>query len=161
MALLFILLIGLAALFSLVQAIRIKDKFSRIINVIMVIAVGVSLVPNPHIAIDGYYLYMIACLLVILYSFNDSSFDWIKRSILIVMGIIPLLATLFWLQKWPYTQEIWYLCIIPVLSYIFIITREIRSYQIEIGFLTVLMVDALIKTVIVFSSTESVIPTQG
>ena len=141
----------LAGIFALIQAIRVKDTFARVINIVLVVSIAVSMIPQPQVAVDGYYLYIIGCLLVILYAFSDSSFSNVKKTMLIGMGAIQMTSHLFWVEQWPGTVYMFWLSVLSVISYIFIITREIREYQIEIGFLTVLMVDALIKTAIVFS----------
>ena len=92
------------------------------------------------------------CLLVILYAFSDSSFGTNKKTILITIGSIELTAHLFWLQQWPGVEIIFWACLISVGLYIFVVTKKIREYQIEIGFLTVLMVDALIKGMMALSA---------
>lgn len=148
---LFIILIILAGLFALIQVFRVKDTFSRVINGVFAVALGVTMIPVPAVAIDGYYLFLIGCLLVILYTFSDNSFGTVKKSLLIVMAGIQLFATLFWLQQWPGADILSLACLITVGIYVFVITKEIRTYQIEIGFLTVLMVDGLIKSIIALS----------
>jgi hypothetical protein len=149
---LFIILIILAAIFALIQAFRVKDKFARIINVVVSVAIGVSLIPVKAIAIDGSYLFLIGCLLVMLFAFSDNSFGNLKKSVLITIGGIQLVSHLFWLQQWPGMEYLLWSCFISVALYIFVVTKEIREYQIEIGFLTVLMVDALIKGMMVLSA---------
>lgn len=155
---LFIILMILAGVFALVQAIRIKDTFARIINAVMAVSVGVSIIPIAQVAIDGHYLYVIGCLLVVLYAFSDSSFTIQKKIILIGMGLIQMTSHLFWLMQFPGVAILSWASILSVFAYIFVVTKEIREYQIEIGFLTVLMVDALIKSVIVLSGSSLIVP---
>lgn len=155
---LFIILMILAGIFALIQAIRIKDTFARIINAVMAVSVGVSVIPIPQVAIDGHYLYVIGCLLVVLYAFSDSSFNNQKKAILIGMGAIQLASHLFWLMQFPGVGVFSWASILTVLAYIFVVTKEIRAYNFEIGFLTVLMVDALIKSMIVLSGSSLIVP---
>ena len=153
---LFIILIVLAGGFALVQAIRIKDTFARVINLIFAVSIGLTFVPITELSAARYSIFILGCLTVILYAFSDSNFSLQKKVTLIGTGSIQLAAMLFFALQWPGTEILFYACTLTVIAYIFIITRDIQEYQIEIGFLTVLMVDALIKAMMVFSSSDGI-----
>lgn len=151
MAVLFLILIVLSGLFALIQVFRIKDTFARVINGVFAVAIGVSFIPVPQVAIDGYYLFVIACLLVVLYPFQDSSFSQQKRLFIASMGGIQMIATVFFVAQWPYVDFVFAVGLITVFIYIFLVSRDIQTYKEEIGFLTVLMVDGLIKSLLIIS----------
>lgn len=150
---LFIILIVLAGSFALIQAIRVKDTFARVINVIFTVAIALTFVPIKELSAARYSIFILGCLTVILYAFSDSSFSATKKAILSTMGGIQLFAMLFFAMKWPGTEVLFYCSILTVITYIFVVSKEIREYQTEIGFLTVLLVDALIKSMMVLAST--------
>lgn len=152
---LFLILIILAAVFAIIQVFRVKDTFARIINGVLGVAIGVSLIPIPQVAIDGYYLFIIGCLLVILYAFQDSSFTNLKKGLLVGMGALQMIAMIFFIMRWPYVAEIFLSCLLTVFAYLFIVSRDLSSFKNEIGFLTVLMVDGLIKAMMIMGSTNA------
>ena len=149
---LFIILIVLAGGFALVQAVKIKDSFARSINLIFAVSIRLTFVPITQLSAARFSLFIIGCLTVVLYAFSDGTFSTLKKTTLAGMGAIQLGAMLFFAMNWPGTALWFYACTLTVIAYIFLVTKNIRAYQIEIGFLTVLMVDALIKVMMVFSS---------
>ena len=153
---LFIILIVLAGGFALLQAIRIKDTFARTINLIFAVSIALTFVPITALAAARYSIFILGCLCVVLYAFSDGNFSTMKKTILIGMGGLQLAAMLFFAMRWPGTDILFYSTVLTVIAYIFIVTKDIREYQIEIGFLTVLMVDALIKSMMVFSSSDGI-----
>lgn len=151
---LFISLIISAGIFAFIQIFRIKDTFARVINGILAASIGVSFIPVPEIAIDGYYLFAIGCLLVILYAFSDSDFTSLKKGILISMGGIQLLGMAFLLGKYPHVDLIFLGGFGTIGIYIFAVTKKIKLFFNEIGFMTVLMIDAFIKCMMVLSASN-------
>lgn len=145
MSQIFVILIILSGVFALVQIFKVDDKFARVINGIFAVAIGVSFIPVPEIAIDGYYLFAIGCLVVVLYPFSDNSFDLKKQVIIGGMGFIQFMTMIFFLGKYPGTDMAFMASSLTIVAYLYIVAKEIRLYKNEIGFLTVLMVDALIK----------------
>jgi hypothetical protein len=141
----FLVLILLAGIFSLVHIFKAKDKFAKVINGTFVAAIGVSFIPIPQIAIDGYYLFAIGCVLVILYAFSDGSFTIQKKGLLIGSGLAQLTGIVFFLGKYPYTNIAYLLGLVTIVSFSVFVLKNIRNYANEIGFLAVLMADALIK----------------
>lgn len=148
----FIIIIVAAGLFGLIQIFKIKDKFAKVINLLYAIAIGVSLIPLPQIAIDGFYLFGITHLVVLFYVFHNEEFANEKKAIISTMAVIQLLATLFWLMQYPYANLIFLMGAITLITFIFITVKRIQDYKNEIGFLTVLAADGLIKCATVFLS---------
>lgn len=158
MSQLFFILIILSGIFALIQIFKIDDKFARVINGIFAVAIGVSFIPIPEIAIDGYYLFAIGCLVVVLYPFSDNSLNVKKQVIIAGMGFIQFMTMIFFLGKYPGTEMAFMASGITIIAYFYVVSKEIRLYKNEIGFLTVLMVDALIKVgtiVLSYTNTEA------
>jgi hypothetical protein len=148
----FLIIILLAGFFALTQIFKSKDKFAKVINGVYAAGIAISFVPVPQIAIDGYYLFAIGNLMVILYAFSDDGFSKSKQAILIIMGAIQLLASVFVLNSYPFEWLVSLMGIITLGCYVFILTKDIKNYKNEIGFLSVLAADAFIKVAVVMSS---------
>lgn len=149
----FLVLILLAGVFALISIFRVKDTFARIINGTFVVAIGVSFVTIKEIAIDGYYLFLIGCVLVILYAFSDSSFSNQKKGIIIAMGAAQLVGMVFYLGSFPHTDIAYLAGIVTIICFSVVVSRNIRNYSNEIGFLAVLMADAIIKVSMILLAT--------
>ena len=141
----YLVLILLAGVFSLVHIFKAKDRFAKIINAAFVVAIGVSFVPIPEIAIDGYYLFAIASIMVVLYAFSDSSFSNSKKGVLIGSGLAQMTGTLFFVGRLPHTDLAYMAGIITIILFFAVVSRQIKDYANEIGFMAVLMADAIIK----------------
>jgi len=141
----FIIIIVAAGLFGLLQIFKIKDKFAKVINLLYAIAIGVSLIPMPQIAIDGFYLFGLTHLVVLFYVFHNEEFSNEKKGLISMMALIQLSATIFWLMNYPYQTIVFLLGTVTLAAFIFIVVRRIQDYKNEIGFLTVLAADGLIK----------------
>lgn len=151
----FIIIIVAAGLFGLLQIFKIKDKFAKVINLMYAIAIGVSLVPIPQIAIDGFYLFGLTHLAVLFYVFHNEGFSNEKKGLMSMMALIQLAATLFWLMNYPYQQIVFLLGLITLAAFIFIVAKRIQDYKNEVGFLTVLAADGLIKAGTILISLSS------
>lgn len=151
----FIIIIVAAGLFGLLQIFKIKDKFAKVINLMYAIAIGVSLVPIPQIAIDGFYLFGLTHLAVLFYVFHNEDFSNEKKGLMSMMALIQLAATLLWLMNYPYQQIVFLLGLITLAAFIFIVAKRIQDYKNEVGFLTVLAADGLIKAGTILISLSS------
>jgi len=147
-----LIIIVLAGLFALIQLFKSKDKFAKVIHGVYVVGIAISFVPVPQIAIDGFYLFAAGNLMVVLYAFSDDGFLKSKQTILILMGGIQLLASFFILGKFPYAGIVSLMGLITLGCFVYVLVKDIKTYKNEIGFLSVLAADALLKVLIVLES---------
>jgi hypothetical protein len=99
----YLVLILLSGVFSLIHIFKAKDKFAKVINATFVASIGVSFIPQPQVAIDGYYLFAIGCIMVVLYAFSDGNFSNNKKIVLIGSGLAQMIGTLFFVGRFPHT----------------------------------------------------------
>ena len=83
------------------------------------------------------------------------SFSPTKKGVLIGSGGAQLLGVLFFLGQYPYVQIAYLAGLITIGLFFFVVSKNIKNYANEIGFLAVLMADAVIKvtaTLIAYAS---------
>jgi hypothetical protein len=149
----YLVLILLSGVFSLIHIFKAKDKFAKVINATFVASIGVSFIPQPQVAIDGYYLFAIGCIMVVLYAFSDGNFSNNKKIVLIGSGLAQMIGTLFFVGRFPHTDIAYLAGIITIIFFVGFVSRKIKDYANEIGFMAVLMADALIKVSLILFST--------
>ena len=139
-------LLGPAAVFTLFRAILIKDKWSRILNLAFVLSVVLLLLPYRPTKIDGVNLFIICCGGVLLYAFSNSNFDSAKKWTLAYFSFTSGIAFMLlrsgpnnWVELLNYTGILNF----ALFGYIIISKRD--KYMREIGFLTVLTTEAMIR----------------
>ena len=141
------IIIILAGAFALLQIFKIKDRFAQVINGLYALSFGLSFVNSAAIRLDSFYLFGITHVLVIIYIIHNSEFANQKKVVIGTMTVIQLLSTLFILSRWPYALEVIFLGIITIVAFLFAVTRDIKSYKTEIGFMVVLVADAVVKLI--------------
>ena len=143
----FKILIGLAAVFALLQLIRIEDKYAKWLTVGMAISISLTLLPFAPLIRDGAISYVLVLFLSILYVFapteSDSTLE--KKSLMTLVFVIPMLAMLLELNGMAGVGEIRYVCSISVIAYLYGVLRSPASYKNEIGMLTIPATDAFIR----------------
>ncbi|MEO9532799.1 MAG: hypothetical protein ABJG68_17395 [Crocinitomicaceae bacterium] len=141
----FIIILVTSALFALVQIFKTKNIFARVLNAVFAISIGLCIVKNPVIAIDGYYLLGMAGLLTIFYVIHNEEFALQKRIILGVMALIHLLAIGAFVMHWPSKMYFFLLGIVPLLLFLYTLIKDVKSYKDEIGFMTVMSAVGLVN----------------
>ncbi len=87
---------------------------------------------------------MLSVFSVIPYMLLNKGFT-IKDKALILLIVIPVFIRYFFLmQHYPYVNLIALLMVIPVISYFVIIINKFKQLKNEIGFVTIIAIDALI-----------------
>jgi hypothetical protein len=143
-----LILIVMAGVFGLVYPFYIKNKFARAVSWTFCAAVGLSLIPIPEISFDGYYLFIISYVLVIIYAFSQEDFSTPKKGLLATLGGLGLLPLLLFISGRPATVE-WAVCNLAITGIcIFILAKERRSYKQEFGFLVIIAANAVVNLVI-------------
>ena len=141
------IIIILAGAFAVLQIFKIKDRFAQVIHGLYALSFGLSFVDSAAIRLDSFYLFGITHVIVIIYLIHNSEFLNHKKAIIGIMVVIQLLSTLFILSRWPYALEVIFLGIITIVAFLFAVTRDIKSYKNEIGFMVVLVADAIVKLI--------------
>jgi len=150
------IIIILAGVFGLIYLFKITNNFARIITGLMVVAIAISFVRVPEIAIDGYYLFAITQLLIIIYAFSYEDFSTNKKitvATIAFLGLASIVLLLgapegiraygdFYLRLLEFSGLV---AGVIIGLYIYVLIKDIKSYKEEIGFLTILSADALIR----------------
>lgn len=138
----------LGALFGFLYALRVKESYARIINWTMVVAVGVTFVQIPQVVIDGYYLFALTQVGVIVYALSRSDFSTTKKGVIGLTGLLSVLPMAFFLQISPYFAEVALITgVLQLGVFIYALKTDIQSYKEEMGFMTVLAADALVRVI--------------
>jgi len=136
-------LIILSGLFGLIYGFKITNKFAKVINWIMVVAIAVSFIPIPNVKIDGFYLFALTHLLVIVYAVSHEHFTQEKKLLLAAISLLSVAPILIFLGE---MQGIMFACLLSIVGigiYVYILIKDIQSYKEEIGFLTMLVANSI------------------
>ena len=142
------IIIILSALFGIFQLFRIKDNFSKAIIIVQIIAFGLTFIPGKNMINTALVLYMLTLLTVIYYASVHKDFTVTKRILMIIPTIMVFLVYLFQLHHYPGAAHIAVLLPAPVLVYIYIVFADLKNYKNELGFLTIIAIDAAVEFVI-------------
>lgn len=140
-----ILILVASALFALVQIFKTKNNFARLLNAVFAISIGLCIVRNPVIAIDGYYLSGMAGLVGIFYVIHNEDFELKKRIILGIMSVLHLLAIGAFVMAWSSQMYFYLLGIIPISLFAYALIKDVKSYKNEIGFMAVISAVGLVN----------------
>lgn len=138
------IIIVLAALIGLVYTFKVKNKFARIITAAGVIAIGISLIPIPQIAIDGFYIFFAFHVAAIIYVFSYDEFSNQKKGIITVIALLSILPQALFFT--PYASQIWVglLSFIPILAFAYAAKNKIQEFKNEIGFLILMVCNSIV-----------------
>lgn len=135
----------LGALFGFFYAFKIKGTYSRVITWTSIVAIGVMMIPKKEIAIDGYYLFTITQIGIIIYAFSDDTFSTLKKIVLVVSAIATFTTMSLFLGLVNYFNQVALLCgFIQLSIFIYAITKIVKELKEEMGFLVMLSAFALI-----------------
>lgn len=138
------IIVVLAALFGLIYIFKVKNRFARIITGAGVISIGISLIPIPAIAIDGFYIFFAFHVGAIIYALSYDEFSNEKKIVLSTVAVFSALpATLYFT---PYAAQVWVglLSIIPIFVFGYGLKNKVQDYKNEIGFLIIMVGNALV-----------------
>ncbi len=141
------IIIILAGAFAVLQIFKIKDRFAQVIHGLYALSFGLSFVNSAAVRLDSFYLFGITHVVVIIYLIHNSEFKQQKKLLIGAMAIIQLLSTLFILAQWPHVPVVICFGIVTIAAFIYALTKDIVSYKNEIGFMVVLVADALVKLI--------------
>lgn len=136
-------LIILSGLFGLIYGFKLTNKFARVINWVMVAAIAISFVPNANVKIDGFYLFALTHLLIIVYAVSYEEFSQQKKILLIAMAVLSVAPILFFLGSIEGITFVSLLAILGIGTYAYILLKDIQSYKEEIGFITMVTANSI------------------
>lgn len=113
----YLILMGLAGLFGLFYLFRTTDIFARIILAGQVVAIGLT----------------------------KKGFAATKKTVIIAPTIFAFLTHLFQIQHYPGAGLLGLTMLLPIIAFIILTTTNIKNYKNELGFLTIIAVDAAIE----------------
>jgi len=136
----------LSGIFGLYQLTRITNNFARIILAGQIIAIGLTFIPIPSVRSTGFVLFLLLALAAIIYGLTN------KKSLTLIITAPIFLALLFESNNWPFTGLLAWIMVLPIVAYVFIILKDLKRYKNELGFLTILVANAIIKLSIQFGA---------
>jgi len=139
------IIIALAGLFGIFRLFRISDNFARTIVGGQIIAIGLTFIPVNTAVTIGFVLFIVTAMLAIVYGLFKKGFGINKKVFILLISIPVFVAHIFALNHWPYTGIIGWTMLIPIFTYLILTLTNIKRYKNELGFLTILAVDAAIK----------------
>jgi len=137
------ILIILSGLFGLIYGFKITNKFARIINWVMVIAIGISFASNPYVKVDGFYLFALMHLLIIVYAVSYENFSLQKKLLLAGISLCSVAPIIFFLGSISGLAAISFLPALAIGGYVYILMKDIQTYKEEVGFLTMLTANSI------------------
>ena len=137
----------LGALFGFIYALRVKETYARIINWTMIVAIAITFAQVPQLKVDGYYLFAMSMLGVIVYG-ASGDFTNAKKIVLISCGLLSVIPLgVFLSMTLPYNEIALLTGIIQLGVFGYALKTDIQSYKEEMGFLVILAADALIRVI--------------
>lgn len=138
----------LGALFGFFHVLKMKGTYSRVISWACIVAIGVMMIPKKEIAIDGYYLFTITQIGIIIYAFSDDTFSLLKKILLVVSAVATFVTMSLFLGLINYFNQVALLCgLIQLAVFIYALTKIVKELKEEMGFLVMLSVFALIHLI--------------
>ena len=135
------ILIGLAAAFAFFLTIKTKKTFPTIITLGMIVGIVLALFPSKTIQTPGFYIYMGFVALAFVYGLTVKEKKILTRIILGLMSA-PIFAYWLWvLNHWHGNAVLF-----PIITLLAGVTGIINKAKLknELGFLTILAVDAIV-----------------
>lgn len=145
----FYVLIVLAAIFGISQLFQTINGFAKLIIWGQIIAIALSLLPFPSIELTGHVLFILLLMVAMFYGILNQEFPEFKRFFIIGIAFSVFITDIFIINKLPGAKILSGCLLFPILSFLFILFFKLKQYKNEIGFLTIIVTDALIKFCIV------------
>ena len=134
------ILIGLAAAFALIWAIKTKKIFSGIISLGMIVGIVLVLFPSKTIQTPGFYVYMGFVALAFIYGLSAKKKKITERIIICLMSVSIFAYWLWVLNHWHGNTVL--IPIIALLAGVVGIFSKAKLKN-ELGFLIILAADAI------------------
>jgi hypothetical protein len=132
----------IAALYGLFCLYRMNNYFAIFILLLQISSIALVLKTSIVFISISLFLMSLSLLLIVIYAFIRKGFSLKKRLIIFLSGIIMFTLYLFRGMHWPGSAFIMILMIVPLVCYLMMIFDNQENYNNEIGFLSILAVDA-------------------
>ncbi len=134
------ILIGLGAAFALYWTIKTKKTFPTIITLGMIVGILLALFPSKTIQTPGFYIYMGFVALAFIYGLTAKEKKAGTRITICLMSVLIFAYWLWVLNHWHGNAVL-----APFLALLVVLVSIISKVKlkIELGFLTILTVDAV------------------
>jgi hypothetical protein len=132
----------IAALHGLFCLYRMNNYYAIIILLMQISSIAFILKTGLVYISISLLLMSLSLLLIVLYSIISKGFKLKKRLIIFLSGFIVFILYLFRGMHWPGTAFIMTLMVVPLICYVLMIFDNQENYNNEIGFLSILAVDA-------------------
>ncbi len=134
-----------AGVFGLIHYFVIRDQFVRLITGGLLVAISLTFVPIHNFDNAGILVFALTCFLAIIYAQTKQPIVKGKK-LLIGLTAVPLIfINVYAIQRLPHMDLVGLLSVISLLAYLIIVSTNIKKYKEEIGFLTIMAVDAGVK----------------
>jgi hypothetical protein len=138
----------LGALFGFFHVLKMKGIYSRVISWASIVAIAVMMIQKSEIAIDGYYLFTITQIGIIIYAFSDDTFSPLKKIVLVVSAVTTFIPMALFLGLSPYFNVAALLCgLIQLSVFTYALIKIVKELKEEMGFLVMLSVFAMIHLI--------------
>lgn len=130
------LLLVVGALFTFVRSIKNENGYAKLIGFVSIIAVVMIVIPKQFVAEDGYYLLTLTLIGNIVYALAYSSFNSIKKIVIISSATLTALPIVFFLLQNPLFNYAALVCgFLQLVLFVILIVKLLADFKNEIGFL--------------------------
>ena len=135
------ILLGLAAAFAIYWTIKTKKTFPAIITIGMIIGIVLAFFPSEAIQTPEFYIYMAFTALAFIYGLTVKEKQIIARLIICLMSASILAYWLWVLNHWHGNTVLF-----PIFTLLVVVIGVFSKAKLknELGFLTILAVDAIV-----------------
>lgn len=138
----------IAGIFGLIQYFMMKDQFVRLILGGQLISITLTFIPIHNFANAGFLLFALTLFLAIIYVLTKHPIVKGKKLLISLMAVPILIVNIYSIQRLPHAGILGLILIIPLIAFLIILTTNLKNYKSEIGFLTIMAVDAGIRVAI-------------
>lgn len=112
------------------------------------IATGISLIPYPIPAKDGFIAYLVIQAVLLVYAFSPNDYSVRKQILLTAVILFPGISMGLDLTKYSGSIVAELACIVSVATFLFILLKDKETFKDEIGFLSVPFAHSVIRLMI-------------
>ncbi len=134
-----------AGVFGLIQYFMNKDQFVRLIIGGLLVAITLTFVPIHNFDSAGILVFALTSFLAIIYAQTKTPIVKGKKLLIGLVALPIIFINIYAIQSLPHTDILGLFAVVSVLSYLIIVFTNLKKYNSEIGFLTIMAVDAGIK----------------
>lgn len=135
------ILFGLAVIFGVYQLFRTTKVFSLVILGGQMIGIVLSFITEQPFKMIGSQLFMLTLALAIFYALIKNDLNPWNRGLIIFSAGLALFIHFVPILHQNNLRILGLAMVIPILVYIILLVKNIKTYKAELGFLTIILVD--------------------